>query len=105
MKFKDLKKSFASGLMPIYLVLGDDAFLIERSTRLIIDACNIDESLNLSNFEGGEVKGNSEKLISALTSYPFMGDKRVVLVKEYYPLAADLKVLKSYQKVCHHHIL
>lgn len=96
MRFKDLKKSFASGLMPIYLVAGDDAFLIERSTRLIIDACNIDEGLNLSNFEGGEIKGNSEKLISALTSYPFMGDKRVVLAKEYYPLAADLKALKSY---------
>ena len=96
MKFKDLKKSFASGMMPIYLVLGDDAFLIERSTRLIIDACNIDEGLNLSNFEGGELKGNSEKLISALTCYPFMGDKRVVLVKEYYPVVADLKALKSY---------
>ena len=96
MKFKDLKKSFASGMMPIYLVAGDDAFLIERSTRLIIDACNIDEGLNLSNFEGGEIKGNSEKLISALTSYPFMGDKRVVVAKEYYPLAADLKALKSY---------
>lgn len=96
MKFKDLKKSFASGMMPIYLVSGDDAFLIERSTRLIIDACNIDEGLNLSNFEGGELKGNSEKLISALTSYPFMGDKRVVLAKEYYPLTADLKALKSY---------
>ncbi|MBR2336775.1 MAG: DNA polymerase III subunit delta [Clostridia bacterium] len=96
MKFKDLKKSFASGLMPIYLVTGDDAFLVERSTRLIIDACNIDEGLNLSSFEGGELKGNSEKLISALTSYPFMGDKRVVLAKEYYPLTADVKALKSY---------
>ena len=96
MKFKDLKKSFASGMMPIYLVSGDDAFLIERSTRLIIDACNIDEGLNLSNFEGGELKGNSEKLISALTSYPFMGDKRVVLAKEFYPLTADIKALKSY---------
>ena len=96
MKFKDLKKSLASKIMPIYLVLGDDAFLIERSTRLIIDACNIDEGLNLSNFEGNELKGNTERLISALTSYPFMGDKRVVFVKEYYPLTADLKALKNY---------
>ena len=101
MKFKDLKKSFASGMMPIYLVCGDDAFLVERATRLIIDACNIDEGLNLSNFEGGELKSNSEKLLSALTSYPFMGEKRVVLAKEYYPLVADLKALKSYfEKPC-----
>ena len=96
MKFKDLKKSFALGIKPIYFICGDDAFLVDRATRLIIDACNIDEGLNLSRFEGGEVKGNTEKLISALTSYPFMDEKRVVLVKEYYPLSADLKGIKSY---------
>jgi DNA polymerase-3 subunit delta len=76
--------------------MGDDAFLLDRASRLIVDACNVDESLNLTKYEGMEVKGDSEKLISALTSYPFMGDKRVVLVKEYYPLSADVKALKSY---------
>ena len=96
MKFKELKKSFASGLSPIYFVCGDDAFLVGRATRLIIDACNIDEGLNLSNFEGGAVKGDAENLLAALTSYPFFGDKRVVVIKEYYPLAADIKVLKGY---------
>lgn len=96
MKFIELKKSFASGINPIYLVCGDDAFLVGRATRLIIDACNIDEGLNLSNFEGADVKGNTENLIAALTSYPFLGDKRVVLLKEFYPLVADVKSLKSY---------
>lgn len=96
MKFKELKKSLSSNISPIYLVCGDDAFLLERATKLIIDACQIDESLNLSKFEGGEVKNNGDKLISALTCYPFMGDKRVVLVREYYPLTADIKVLKPY---------
>lgn len=96
MKFKDLKKSLNQQIKPIYLICGDDAFLLERSIRLIIDACQIDESLNLSNFEGQGVKGNIDALISALTSYPFMGDKRVVLIKEFYPLTADIKSLKSY---------
>ncbi|MBQ7373052.1 MAG: DNA polymerase III subunit delta [Clostridia bacterium] len=96
MKFKDLKKSLNSEIKPIYLICGDDAFLVERSTRLIIDACNIDESLNLSVFEGQGVKGDSDGLISALTSYPFMGDKRVVLIKEFYPSAVDVKALKNY---------
>lgn len=96
MKFKDLKKSLTTRIEPIYLICGDDAFLSERATRLVIDACNIDEGLNLSRFEGADVKGNADKLISALTSYPFMGDKRVVLVKEYYPLTADIKTLKPY---------
>lgn len=96
MKFKDLKKSLATNISPIYLVCGDDAFLLERSIRLIIDACNIDESLNLSTFEGAEVKGLPEKLLATLTCYPFMGDKRVVLLKEYYPLAGDIKGIKGY---------
>lgn len=96
MKFKDLKKSLISGIKPIYLICGDDAFLLERSIRLVIDACQIDEGLNLSTFEGQNVKGDTDSLISALTSYPFMGDKRVVLIKEFYPLTADVKSLKSY---------
>ena len=96
MKFKDLKKSLNSEIKPIYLICGDDAFLVERATRLVIDACQIDESLNLSTFEGQGIKGNTDGLISALTSYPFMGDKRVVLIKEFYPLTAEVKMLKSY---------
>ena len=96
MKFRELKKSLTTKIMPIYLVSGDDAFLSGRAVRLIIDACKIDESLNFTKYEGNEVKGDSEKLISALTSYPFMDEKRVVLVKEYYPLASDLKAIKSY---------
>ena len=96
MNFKDLKKSLSNGVKPIYLLHGDDAFLLERGVRILIDGSIVDETLNLTRYEGSELKGETDKLISALTSYPFMGDKRVVLVKEYYPLASDIKNLKKY---------
>ncbi len=96
MKFRELKRSLASGVEKIYLVVGEDAFFISHSVKLICDKCLSQPELNLTNFDGQDVKGNPDKLISALVSYPFMSEKRVVVVKEYYPLAADLKALSDY---------
>ena len=96
MKFRELKKSLAEGVKPIYLITGEDSFFIERSIALICNACLAQPDLNLTRFDGKEIKGETEKLVSALLSYPFMSEKRVVLVKEYYPLAQDLKKLASY---------
>ncbi|MBR1675832.1 MAG: DNA polymerase III subunit delta [Clostridia bacterium] len=96
MKFKELKKSLTENVGQIYLVSGDDAFFVERSVKLICNACLKEPDLNLSSFEGAELKGNTEKLISALVSYPFLSEKRVVIAREYYPNAADLEKLKGY---------
>ena len=96
MKFRELKKSLAEGVKPIYLITGEDSFFIERSIALICNACLAQPDLNLTRFDGKELKGETEKLVSALLSYPFMSEKRVVLVQEYYPLAQDLKKLASY---------
>ena len=96
MKFKELKRSLIDGVERIYLVTGDDAFFVAHSVKLICDKCLSQPELNLTNFDGQDVKGNPDKLISALVSYPFMSEKRVVIVKEYYPLAADIKALSDY---------
>ena len=96
MKFKELKKSLTEKVEPIYLVYGEDAFFVERSLKLICDACLKEPDINLTVFEGAEIKGNAEKLVSALTCYPFLSEKRVVVAKDYYPLAADAAKLKKY---------
>ena len=96
MKFRELKKSLTVVVEPIYLVCGEDAFFVERSRKLILDACLKEPDFNLTVFDGSELKGNPEMLLSALMSYPFLADKRVVVVKEYYPLVAEIKVLKGY---------
>ena len=96
MKFKELKKSLINGAEKIYLVNGEDAFFITYSVKLICDKYLSQPDLNLTVFEGTEVKGNPDKLLSALVSYPFMSEKRIVVVKEYYPLAQDIKALTGY---------
>ena len=86
MKFKELKRSLIDGVERIYLVTGDDAFFVAHSVKLICDKCLSQPELNLTNFDGQDVKGNPDKLISALVSYPFMSEKRVVIVKDITPL-------------------
>lgn len=96
MKFKELKRSLAERVEPIYLVTGEDAFFLSHSVKLIIGDRVANPALNLSNFDGSEIKGNADKLLAALVSYPFMSEKRAVVVKEYYPNAQDLKALSGY---------
>ncbi len=96
MLFKELKKSLTVDVRPIYLLTGEDVFFLERAQKLICNVCLKQPDLNLSYFEGGDLKGDADKLIYAISSYPFLSDKRVVVVKEYYPLAADINKLKKY---------
>lgn len=96
MKFKELKRSLVDKIEPVYLVCGEDAFFVERSFKLICDACLEMPELNFSRFENTIVKENCDALLSALTSYPFMSRKRVVLIKEFYPSASEINKIKSY---------
>lgn len=91
MKFKDLKKSLSEGLKPIYLIEGEDSFLRENALRLIKSKALSEPDLNLTNLYGQDVKGDSELLLTATESYPFMSEKRYVVVRDYYPTATELK--------------
>lgn len=91
MKFKELKKTLSERLERIYLVEGEDAFLRENAVRLIKQVALSEPDLNLTNLYGQEVKADPEVLLTSTESYPFMSDKRYVVVKDYYPTAQDLK--------------
>ena len=91
MEFKELKKSLSSELNSIYLVEGKDAFLRDNAVRLIKDKALSEPDLNLINLYGQDVKADPLSLLTATESYPFMSEKRYVVLKEYYPTATDLK--------------
>jgi DNA polymerase-3 subunit delta len=97
LKFRELKKSLGENLELIYLIEGEDAFLRENALRLIKQKALSEPDLNLTNFSGADVKGDLEEFLSAVQSYPFMGEKRYVVVRDYYPTAQELKgkVLKK----------
>ncbi|MBR6737673.1 MAG: DNA polymerase III subunit delta [Clostridia bacterium] len=91
MLFRDLKKTLNEKVENIYLIYGDDAFLRETSLRLIKEKALLEPDLNLTNLTGQEVKQDYETLYSSTQSYPFMSDKRYVVVRDFNPTASDLK--------------
>lgn len=91
MRMEELKNSLASGVAPVYLIEGEDAYLREVALKTLQNKCLTSPELNLNTFEGSYVKSNPEEMISALMQYPFMSEKRVIIVRDYNPSATDLK--------------
>ena len=91
MRMEELKASLAKGVAPVYLIEGEDAYLREVAVKNLQDKCLSSPELNLNTFEGSFIKSNPEEMISALMQYPFMSEKRVVIVRDYNPSATDLK--------------
>lgn len=86
MKYTELKDSIASGAKPVYLLEGDDAYFRMKGEQQIKDAYLTMPELNYTAFEGDALKGSGvTELISAIKNYPFMAEKRIIKVSEYYP--------------------
>ncbi len=91
MRMEELKTSLQKGIAPVYLIEGEDAFLRESAVKTLQERCLTSPELNLSIFDGSFVRENPEEMIGALMQYPFMSEKRVVVVRDYNPTATDLK--------------
>ncbi len=99
MKFENLKQSLKDGVMPIYLLEGEETFFRMRAQEMIKETCLSEPSLNYSSATGQEIKTQGvDSLVMALRAYPFMSEKRVAEITEWYPTAAELKSksLKEY---------
>ncbi|MBW7887820.1 MAG: DNA polymerase III subunit delta [Bacteroidetes bacterium] len=82
-------------LAPVYLFYGEETFFIDECIEAIIDQA-VDPALrefNFDNLRGGEVDG--EKVLSIVTSFPMMAERRLVVVKEFEKLN-DNEILESY---------
>ncbi len=91
MRVEELKKSL-NDLTPLCLISGEDAFFRELAIKTIKKAyLTAAPELNYSVLDGSQVKNDPDGLVGALLQYPFMSEKRVVVVREYYPTAAELK--------------
>ncbi len=92
MKFQELKKSLANGdIKQIYLITGEDAYLRENAYTILKNAFLSQPDLNLNLFNGDDVLNDPETFLTAVQSYPFMSEKRFVVVREFYPTAQELK--------------
>ena len=85
MNFSELKNSLKAGEEKnIYLLEGEDTFFSERALSLIKSNFLSDETFDYALFFGD---APVSEIISSLNMYPFMGQKRVTVIKEFYPKA------------------
>ncbi len=97
MKYVDFKKfTDENGACPIYLFEGEEVYFREKGEALIKSRFLQEPTLDYSAFEGSSLKGDKlSLLIDAVNSYPFMSERRVVKVTEFYPTE---KEYESYLK-------
>lgn len=91
LRIEQLKKSLAERVAPVYLIEGDDSYLCETAVKTIQNKCVTSPELNLSVYSGADVIKNQSVMTLALKQYPFMSEKRMVIVRDFTPLVNDLK--------------
>jgi DNA polymerase-3 subunit delta len=91
LKFSELKGRLKTEpLAPFYLITGEDAFFRARAEAMITEkAAGTLPELNAVRLADPSPK----ELLEALAVLPFMADKRVVALRDYYPKAAELNEL------------
>ncbi len=83
MKYTEFKSRLESGeVFPVYLFEGEDAYFRERGLNLIKNKLVSEPSLNFVTL-GADV-GISE-LLTSLEGFPFLSEKRLTAVREFYP--------------------
>lgn len=100
MKFVELAKSLASGVSPVYLLEGEEAYFRDHAVESIRRACNITQPVfNDARFEGETVKADIAGFVNGLSTFPFFDEKRMVRVYEFYPTEKEWeRYLEKYVK-------
>ena len=89
MKYTEFKNDLENGkAFSIYLFEGEDAYFRERGLTLLKSKFVSEPSLNFVNFDSDV--SNSE-LLTSLEGYPFMSEKRLTVVREFYPKSDYIK--------------
>ncbi len=85
----ELAKIRSGQFAPIYLVLGEERYFIERIREEIIDVALDEESMDL-NFSSFDMEEHSlSDALYEASSFPFFGDKKVVFVNNPFFLTGQ----------------
>ena len=87
MKYVDFKKfTDENGAQPIYLLEGEEVYFLERGEILIKSRFVRDTALDFVSYDGASLKGGKiADLVSAVNAFPFLSQKRMVKVTDFYP--------------------
>ena len=79
----------------LFLLYGDDHYLIKSKTKTIIEKCGVDE-FNVTVYDADE--SDIEEAINDASTIPFMSEKKVIIVKNCFFLTGK----KETSKIEHH---
>lgn len=89
MKYGEFKNGLENGqTYSVYLFEGEDAFFRERGLNLLKNKFVQNPELNFTVLTND---CEAEELLTSLSAYPFMSEKRLVVVREFYPKQEYLK--------------
>ncbi len=94
MKYVDFKKfTDENGGMPIYLFEGEEVYFREKGEASLKTRFLQDTTLDFIAFEGNTLKGEKIKaVVDAVNSFPFLSEKRMVKVTEFYPTEKEFEL-------------
>lgn len=97
-KFVLFKKSLEGGAAPIYLFEGEEEYFKQRGEEMLREKFIAEPSLDCAAYEGADLKGGAmTALVAAAQSFPFISQKRLVKVTDFYPTEKEYNAyLKSY---------
>ncbi len=98
MKYVELKKfTDENGARPIYLLEGEEGYFREKGEIMLKSRFVQEPTLDYISFEGASLKGDKIKAaVDALNSFPFISEKRLVKITEFYPTEKEYELfLKS----------
>lgn len=90
MEYTKLKEDISEGARSIYLLEGNDAYFRTHAEEQIKNAFLQMGELNFASYEGADIKGSAFRAFAAaVNAFPFMAEKRVVKVSEFYPMESE----------------
>ncbi len=94
MKFTEFKSNTENGkVFPIYLFEGEQTYFAKEGYKLLERKFLSEPSLNLAKFDGSALDIN--EFIASALAYPFMSEKRITLVEEFYPKQNVVKSIEQ----------
>lgn len=90
MVFTELKKSLNNGeRFSVYLIEGTDAYFRSLALETLKSVLIAEPSLNTMTFDGENL--NYGEVLSSLNAFPLLSERRMTVIKEFYPKADALK--------------
>lgn len=100
MKYVDFKKfTEENGARSVYLFEGEEAYFREGGVAFLLKRFVSDPTLDYASFDSSFLKGDKSAIVAACSSYPFLSEKRLVRVSEWYPTEKEYdKYLKPIEE-------